>query len=46
VLAKIENLESQIKDINIQREKLRKQTHPIYNDITKLAEGIKALERR
>jgi uncharacterized coiled-coil DUF342 family protein len=29
-----------------QRDKLRQQVHPIYNDPEKLAKGIKELERR
>jgi chromosome segregation ATPase len=46
ILAKIESIESQIKDLNKQRDKLRQQVHPIYNDAGSLAAGVKALERR
>lgn len=46
ILAGIETIETQIKDLMKQRDKLRQQVHPIYNDPDKLAKGIKELERR
>lgn len=46
IFANIEKYGNQIKDLSKQRDKLRMQVHPIYNDPEKLVKGIKELERR
>jgi|688.fasta_scaffold146734_3 chromosome segregation ATPase len=46
IYANIEKLESQSTDLSKQRDKLRLNVHPIYNNIDKLEKGVKELERR